>query len=123
MVKRIDDTRAGKRLADLPVWGGSSQAIEESEAEGQTQLVQSESLPVDIRGGLKARLEAQGVVFGAPYPDDPLFLSAQLPQGWAKRATDHSMWSELINERGERVAVIFYKAAFYDRAAFMREGE
>jgi hypothetical protein len=43
-----------------------------------------------------------------------------LPDGWQKRATDHDMWSELVDADGVVVASMFYKAAFYDRRAFLR---
>ena len=43
----------------------------------------------------------------------------KLPAGWKKQATDHSMWSKLLDESGAVVASIFYKAAFYDRIAEM----
>ena len=117
MTKRIENTRVGKMLFDIPVFGGSSRAIEESEAEGQRQLVVSESIPTEMQEELKEVLEAAGAILGEPYKDDPLFLPVQLPEGWKKRPTDHNMWSELVDEAGEVVADIFYKAAFYDRRA------
>jgi hypothetical protein len=51
---------------------------------------------------------------------DPIFCLAELPKGWKKRPTEHSMWSELVDENNVVKAEIFYKAAFYDRSAFMR---
>ena len=42
-----------------------------------------------------------------------------MPNGWKKQATDHSMWSELIDDKGKVRATIFYKAAFYDQRAFL----
>jgi hypothetical protein len=83
-----------------PEWlmGGNPSAIENQEAEGQKE----------------------GVKFGKPLPDNSIFCNAELPKGWKKRATDHSMWSELVDDKGVVRAQIFYKAAFYDRSAFMR---
>ncbi len=92
--------------------------IEASEARGQGELVRSESLPTNCRE--RADLETAGVKFGEPYPDDPIFCQATLPSGWTKKATHHSMWSHLIDEKGRKRASIFYKAAFYDRSAHMR---
>jgi hypothetical protein len=43
-----------------------------------------------------------------------------LPPGWKVVPTDHSMWSDLVDAKGEKRASIFYKAAFYDRDAFIR---
>lgn len=58
-----------------------------------------------------------GIVFGDPVDD--LFVSVQLPDGWHKEPADHSMWSDLLDDRGRKRASIFYKAAFYDRDAFI----
>lgn len=106
-----------------PEWciGGNPNAIEAQESRGQNELIESTQLPVQVRGKKdgKADLEVLGVVFGATCSDDPLFCEATLPEGWIKRATDHSMWSELVDENGKVRANIFYKAAFYDRSAFM----
>lgn len=101
------------------VLGGNPAAIESQEARGQMELIDSEQLPVKVEGDRK-KLEDKGVVFGKPTPGDEIFCSAKLPVGWKKRPTDHSMWSELVDEKGAVCAKIFYKAAFYDRSAFIR---
>ncbi|MFE6000377.1 hypothetical protein ACFQ6C_26510 [Streptomyces sp. NPDC056454] len=98
--------------------GGSGQAIEEQERAGQAQLVNSDRLPTD-RQGSAAEYEALGFTFGDPDPGDPLFAPATLPEGWTCQASDHDMWSHLVDEHGRRRASIFYKAAHYDRRAFM----
>ncbi len=98
--------------------GGNPGGIEAQEARGQQQLVESDVLPTEVRGN-KAELEAAGVVFGDPVPGDPLFCSVQLPAGWQKQPTDHAMWSDLVDDQGRKRAGIFYKAAFYDRKAFV----
>ncbi|MFX0202616.1 MAG: hypothetical protein ACFFCW_41460 [Candidatus Hodarchaeota archaeon] len=97
---------------------GSGRGIEEQEAAGQSQLVNSTQLPVRVMGD-KATLESAGVVFGKPCEGDPLFCEATLPDGWKKRATEHPMWSELVDADGNVKANIFYKAAFYDRDTFI----
>ena len=97
--------------------GGNPGAIEAQEKRGQGELVNSSKLPSKVVG--KEELEAMGVVFGEPLADGPLFCEASLPDGWEKRATEHSMWSELFDSLGNKVASIFYKAAFYDRGAHM----
>ena len=94
-------------------------SIEASEARGQHELVASTQLPCRVIGD-KSQLEAAGVVFGEPTPNDPLFCEAKLPAGWKKEATDHSMWSKLVDDKGRTRASIFYKAAFYDRDAFLK---
>lgn len=91
--------------------------IERQEARGQQELVNSESMPSECRD--RTALEAAGVVFGEPYPDDKLFCPVTLPKGWKKQATDHAMYSHLVDGKGRTRANIFYKAAHYDRRADM----
>lgn len=50
---------------------------------------------------------------------DDLFYSVELPEGWKVEATDHHMWNNLFDDKGRRRANFFYKAAFYDRDAFI----
>ena len=104
---------------------GTDRYIENMEAEGQRQLVASTTLPAQGNDypGRKTNwemLEAMGVVRGEPVDGDALFVHATLPAGWAKRATDHSMWSEIVDDRGVTRAMVFYKAAYYDRRAHVR---
>ena len=98
---------------------GTSDYITGMEADGQRQLVGSTSLPTDARPD-DAAFIAAGFTFGEPDPSDPLFRPATLPDGWAKQPTDHSMWSKIVDQYGRERVRIFYKAAFYDRDAFMR---
>lgn len=91
--------------------------IEAQEARGQQSFVRSATLPIKFNSGTKAELESMGVVFGEP--TDNLFCEAQLPEGWRVEPTDHSMWNKLIDDKGRERASIFYKAAFYDRDAFI----
>lgn len=100
------------RVASTP--GG----IEAQEAAGQAVLIASSALPREIYEGTREQLEAIGFRFGADV--DELFVAADLPAGWSKRATSHSMNSELLDDKGRVRATIFYKAAFYDRRADMR---
>lgn len=118
MIENTAKTAKDNPLSTLLTAGGQG-GIEAQEARGQEELVNSTSLPTDIRRGGKEILEAAGVVFGEPLRDDPMFCEAKLPQGWKKQATDHSMHSDLIDEKGRKRAGIFYKAAFYDRSAHM----
>lgn len=91
--------------------------IERQEAAGQQSFVASETLPKGIRGATREQLTALGFVFGQDVDD--LFVQCKLPAGWTKRATAHSMHSDLLDEKGRVRAGIFYKAAFYDRRADM----
>lgn len=105
--------------ADILSGQDGAEVIYAQEARGQAQLVQSESLPADT-GGRDEAFTALGFTFGEPDPADPLFRPATLPEGWTKRATTHSMWSEILDDKGRSRVGVFYKAAFYDRRAFMR---
>ena len=65
----------------------------------------------------RAKYERMGIEIIEEYDD--LFWSVKLPEGWEIRATDHTMWNELIDNKGRKRASFFYKAAFYDRDAFI----
>jgi hypothetical protein len=91
--------------------------IERQEADGQRTLVENAMVPKDIMGATREQLTGLGFKFGDDV--DELFVACELPSGWTKRGTDHSMHSDLFDEQGRKRAGIFYKAAFYDRRAFM----
>lgn len=90
--------------------------IENQEAKGQRELVKSDVMPVDLFGQ-KESFIAMGFEFGDPVPGDKVFQYAKLPEGWKKQPTNHSMWSNIVDAEGRVRVNIFYKAAFYDRAA------
>lgn len=112
-------------LTLLELTAGGPRAIEAMEARGQRELVSSTVLPTEgltarptyTRASDRAYWEAVGVKIGAPVEGDPLFTHVELPAGWSKRATGHSMHSELVDDRGRVRGGIFYKAASYDRRA------
>ncbi len=91
--------------------------IERQEALGQKAFNNSDVLPIDLRDITRPELQALGFSFGQPVDD--LFQQAMLPAGWAKRATNHDMWSEIVDDTGTVRANVFYKAAFYDRSAVL----
>lgn len=97
--------------ASMPV------GIERQEAQGQKALVDSQMIPKEIHGATREQMRALGFVFGSDA--DELFINCQLPAGWKKNATGHSMHSDLLDDKGRIRAGIFYKAAFYDRRADM----
>ena len=115
----------------------SGSFIEDMEERGQRQLVsQTTRLPTDglttdrhgasLGGQLKQDgkeenpWEKMGVKIGEPVVGDEMFTNVELPAGWALKATSHSMWSKLVDDKGRERASMFYKAAFYDRSAFVR---
>lgn len=91
--------------------------IEAQEAAGMQTLIHSDFLPRKITGVTWLALEAIGFKVGLDQHNDDLFAPCILPSGWKKVATDHSMNSDLVDDKGRKRASIFYKAAFYDRQA------
>jgi len=87
--------------------------IEAQEKRGQIEQSFAETLPVDM-GSNRKDFEVLGFVFGKV---DGLFIEAKFPKGWRKRPTEHSMWSEIMDDQGRKRGAIFYKAAFYDQRA------
>ena len=99
--------------------GGSDRYITDMEADGQRQLVASTTLPAKSNHSTDEEYVALGFTFGPVVPSDPMFREATLPEGWKREGSEHAMWSYIVDERGVRRVSIFYKAAFYDRDAFM----
>lgn len=91
---------------------GMPAAIEASEKMGQIELVRSTNMPIDLNHGL---FEKAGFKFGKRI--DEVFQEADLPPGWTREATSHSMHSDILDERVRKRVSVFYKAAFYDRRA------
>ena len=125
-----------------------SKAIENQERRGQQTVVRNQrlpkklndhSVPNDIRcNGVKDSMEWEerneivtqnnieytkqqyekmGIIIVEEYDD--LFWNVELPKGWKIEATDHNMWNNLFDDKGRKRANFFYKAAFYDRDAFI----
>jgi hypothetical protein len=90
--------------------------IEQTEADGQADLCR-EVVKLPANGSRDPRFAEMGVVFGDEIPGDNVFRSATVPSGWKMQPTDHSYWSNLVDESGKMRATVFYKAAFYDRSA------
>lgn len=91
--------------------------IEAQEKRGQIDQSFAETLPIEGTepGKNREMFEKLGFVFGNP--TDGIFVQAKFPAGWRKQATSHSMWSNLLDDKGRKRGMIFYKAAFYDRSA------
>lgn len=87
--------------------------IEAQEKNGQIEQSFAETLPVDM-GAQRQDFEKLGFVFGK---SDKLFIEAKFPKGWRKKPTEHSMWTEILDDQGRKRGMIFYKAAFYDQRA------
>lgn len=109
VVALLDEDRENFLVAATP------RGIEAQEAEGQRKLTADQTLPK--RMGDQTVYEGWGIEFGQDADD--IFVLAILPEGWEKKPTEHSMWSDLVDGKGRKRAEIFYKAAFYDRSACM----
>lgn len=117
------EVRDNPLLGLVTAMGEGGSGILAQEAQGQRSFVGSDTLPTDMGRysdyDTKAILEAAGIKILGAVEGDPMFQYVELPQGWKKVATDHSMWSKLVDDKGRERASIFYKAAFYDRSAHM----
>lgn len=124
-----------------------SKAIEEQERRGQLTILVNCQLPIKVNGCISDNIRFNGITDGMTYDerkrivdnnkiefvkqqyermgikiikqDDNLFYSVELPEGWNTKSTDHHMWNNLFDNKGRRRADFFYKAAFYDRDAFI----
>lgn len=95
-------------------------AIYAQEAAGQRSFTTSDTLPTRMGEDDRRVLEQAGVIFDDQVRGDEMFTYVTLPAGWKKVLTSHSMWSDLADDKGRKRASMFYKAAFYDRDAFLR---
>lgn len=113
-MNRTPKDRAREVMIETLMIGDLGTAITNQEKRGQSELARRQLLPIQCP---RAELETLGVKFGEPADD--LFYNVELPQGWKIEATDHSMHSNLVDDKGRARGGIFYKAAFYDRSAHM----
>lgn len=124
-----------------------SKAIENQERRGQAEVVRTSKLPkklnshkvpnaifwsgttedmdynakreitsANIEAYTRVQYEKIGITIISEADD--LFWNVKLPDGWEIKATDHTMWNEVIDNKGRKRITFFYKAAFYDRDAF-----
>lgn len=120
-MKKVTDTSKTQSVEWL--FGANPKAIEEQEAQGQKEITNPTKkrnclqLPLNINSGGKDGYVKLGIIFKKKVDD--IFGLYEVPNGFKTRNTDHSMWNELLNDKGEVVADFFYKAAFYDRDAFI----
>ena len=96
---------------------GTSGFIEGQEAAAQVDACQSDTLP--NQGSDDPAWAKMGIVFGEVVEGDSLFRHCTMPNGWKKVPTDHSMWNNVVDDKGRVRGRYFYKGAFYDRDAFI----
>lgn len=83
-------------------------------------LVSNNALPAEILGeDSRIALELAGVKFGDVFPDDRLFRSVQLPEGWKLMSTQAYKVAKLVDGEGRQRAEIHYDPKYYDRDAYM----
>jgi len=121
-MKKVPDTTQSDPLGLLVesmARGGASAMIEAQEARGQRDACNSDQLPTKgLLGADRPVWEAMGIKILDDQPcTDSLFTFVELPKGWKKQPTDHSMWNNLVDDKGRVRGSFFYKAAFYDRDA------
>lgn len=101
--------------------GDASSAVERQEKRAQESMVGGARLPKKLNSARGYHWEQICAAWGMTIGNeaDELFNNVTLPEGWKIVATDHSMWTMLVDDKGRERANIFYKGAFYDRDAFM----
>lgn len=115
MIRNTNDPTEMRLNMLLGMAIGGAGMIEAQERSGQAELVASEQLPV--KGSDHSIFQKWGFQWGETTPGDSIFRSCTLPAGWSKQRTDHSMWSNIVDDKGRVRASVFYKAAYYDRSA------
>ena len=94
--------------------------VEVTERQGAAEVVASSVIPTEMQGVDDAALVALGFVLGPVCEDDPLFRAVTLPDGWSRVSGGGAgYWTFLVDPAGRRRFVLFYKAAFYDRRAYL----
>jgi len=98
--------------------------IPAAEKHGQIECENSSQLPAMIGRNndyltVKKEYERHGIQVINPSKGDNLFLDVVLPDGWKIKGTEHAMWNNVLDENNKIRATFFYKAAFYDRDAFL----
>jgi len=100
-----------------------SSFIERQEARGQELVTSLALLPKKEQSFSKVTLTSKEIYESWGWTNlkdyDDLFYTATPPQGWTVTPTSHSMWNQIKDHHGRIRALYFYKAAFYDRDAFL----
>lgn len=107
-----------KTMLGLSMLLGVDKVIEMQEEQGSKEFCSNETLPIKMGEGDKEVLEAWGIQFLGEVPGDSLFQYVVLPNGW-KKESESSYWTNLLDDKGRTRALIFYKAAFYDRRSHL----
>lgn len=103
--KKVNDLRVPKELK----WSG---VTDDMEYEERYKIITQNNIEYTKKQYEKMGIE---IISGA----DDLFWNVKLPDNWKIVATDHTMWNDLLDDQNRKRATFFYKAAFYDRDAFI----
>ena len=116
---------------------GTPEGIQESEQKGQQEILEGGLFPkrVLVNGQLYGNEKQETAAWTKVkelYPDlkivdecgfDDVFMIVVMPKDWKLKPmdVDHNFyWTEVFDGNDEKIAEIFYKAAFYDRQAHIR---
>lgn len=97
----------------------ASMLIEAEERRGHYEMLESIQLPARVLWSTEDDFKALGFKLEPPTSSGDLFRDATLPEGWRREGSSHSMWTYIVDPEGYRRVAVFYKSAFYDRAAHM----
>lgn len=66
---------------------------------------------------MKENYEKMGIKVIGKSSGDDLFYDVILPKGWTIKRTNSILWSNLVDENGNKRVSIFYRPSLYDRDA------
>lgn len=103
----------------------NGRSILAQEARGTREVASASGtrLPVEGTSTLEDqdRCHAVGIRLGPKVPGDPIFREAQLPEGWTTQPSrEDSRTTNIVDANGHVRGYIWYKAASYDRRAYLR---
>ena len=102
--------------------GGTDYAAERMLRDEQRISSKTKRLPKRMDPGEREIWTSLGFEFGNDIDD--LFVSVVLPLGWdTVPDPSHSMYVNVVDDRGRRRARYFYKGSFFDREAIMWNAE
>jgi len=70
-------------------------------------------------GNIEDYYSRLGITVIGPEEGDNLLLVVELPDDYSVEGTDHRLWHNLVNKKGEILAEIFYKSDPCDRDIFI----
>jgi len=133
-MKKSDKTLVITNTQDRPEWptlpgypsglldGGRGILQQEARGTREVAAANGTRLPRDgtTRFEDADRCKAVGIILGKPVEGDDLFREAQLPKEWTTTySPEDSRTTLILDAKGSRRGHIWYKAASYDRSAYL----